>query len=285
MSENSKSKVRKALEGLGEGRLLLALIIITSAFAIIATMLYMEHSVLSSALEQMSKNPDIFKNKNQTENFRETFEKVQRSNIDLFNILLPVFGAWVGAVVAFYFTSEHLKKAQDTIDKLTKPEEILDKITVEELLDEYPAAKDVISLKIDPNTKMDEIQKALDNTKLKGGPLLIVDKKQKPLGLLFGSHLYQAMVTKKINPTDFPNSVFIDSIDGVKDFITDDNWTKQGIRNFAELKLNHKLSEAQKLMRYISPNNAVRGLVIENEKLMGIIDHEMIDHALITRMK
>jgi hypothetical protein len=46
------------------------------------------------------------------------FDDVNNSNQSFFNILLAVFAAWVGAVVAFYFGSENLHQAQQTLQNV-----------------------------------------------------------------------------------------------------------------------------------------------------------------------
>lgn len=284
MSKTSESKIRKALEGSklkGKGSFVLALIIITAAFILIGAMLSMEHSLTTSALDQMSKNPQIFTNTTHTQNFKDTVEKIQQSNISVFNILLPVFGAWVGAVVAFHFGKENLNKAQETIKTLSrKPEDILKEITIAQLLNDYPTAKNVISFTI-----KDTIKTLMDEFKVSPQwPLLIVNDKeqQKPLGMLYRSDLQEALLAANLKPDDSKSleDIIKDEKIGVKDFITNKKWTVDRVKNFAELKLNYNLLVAQSLMKSISDHPAVRGVVIENERAVAIVDYEMISSKI-----
>jgi uncharacterized membrane protein YraQ (UPF0718 family) len=85
----------------------------------------------------------------------DVLDRLDRSNQTLFNILLPVFGAWVGVVVAFYFGSKQAKKAQEALTEQTKrghdllfkalsrEDQRLANITVEQALNQYPNARKV----------------------------------------------------------------------------------------------------------------------------------------------
>src|SRR5215469_13722187 len=82
-------------------------------------------------------------------------DKIDTSNQTIFNILLPIFGAWVGVVVAFYFGSSQAKKAQDALTEQAKSahdtlikvfsreDQQLANITVEQALKQYPSASKV----------------------------------------------------------------------------------------------------------------------------------------------
>lgn len=97
--------------------------------------------------------------------------------------MLSVFGAWVGAVVAFYFGAQSLRKAQDTIVTLSKAisaENGLSKITVEQLLNENPAARNVATVTL--RTNLGEIWKNFEVKDLMN--VVVIDDQRKPLGLV-----------------------------------------------------------------------------------------------------
>jgi len=71
----------------------------------------------------------------------------------LFNILLPVFGAWVGVVIAFYFGSQQKKRVQDTLEKVITPEEKLSGTKVRQLLDKYPSIKNIHKVTLEDTIK------------------------------------------------------------------------------------------------------------------------------------
>jgi hypothetical protein len=94
-------------------RFLLAAIIVGSAFALIGVMLAIHWSTVST----------VIRNASNVTNLTNVLDSLDKSNQTLFNILLPVFGAWVGVVIAFYFGSEQAKKAQETLVKALSPQD------------------------------------------------------------------------------------------------------------------------------------------------------------------
>lgn len=203
---------------------------------------------------------------------------------DLTNLIIPLIGAWVGTVIAFYFGAENLQKAQETIDRLIRGR--LRSKTIRELLDEYPSAKNVITMNIDDKTTIGEVKNELGNPKLKGGPLVLITEDDKIFGLFYHQHLTELynniLATSNNNINAILNCKFLDHIDGIQDFITDGKWSKkEGIVNYANLTLGMTLETARELLESISDNAEVRGLVIENGNIAGIIDHEMIYESVI----
>jgi hypothetical protein len=106
-------------------------------------------------------------------------ESTDRSNQTLFNILLPVFSAWVGVVIAFYFGSEQTTRVQKTLDKALSPEEKLSGTKVEQMLADTPSAKDIMTVTMKQTIK--EVNNAFGNL----SNVLVVDDNQKPLGILY----------------------------------------------------------------------------------------------------
>ena len=56
------------------------------------------------------------------QSFQNYYRETNNSNTNLLSILLPVFGAWVGAILAFYYGNKNMEKISDSansvIDKL-----------------------------------------------------------------------------------------------------------------------------------------------------------------------
>ena len=80
------------------------------------------------------------------QSFQNYYRETNISNTNLISILLPVFGAWVGAILAFYYGNKNMEKISDSansvIDKLserTKTEEDYLKMNVKEILDLVPS--------------------------------------------------------------------------------------------------------------------------------------------------
>lgn len=197
---------------------------------------------------------------------------------DAMNLIIPLIGAWVGAIIAFYFQSENLQKAQETIDKLLVRR--LRSTTIKELLAKYPSARDVKSTDVDDNTTIGDIKNELNEPKLKGGPLVIRKRKDgKVFGLLYHQHL-TSLYHKHKNLQS--NDKFLDKIGGVQDFLTGRKWDREhGIENYAKLSLDDSLEIAKNKLRSISGSAEVRGLVFDGDNLKAIVDHEMVYESVL----
>jgi len=90
-----------------EDRYWLAVGIISASFIIIGGMLGLQQVSVTHITTQIAKG-------NFTESEIKTIlEEVNRSNANTINIILPVFAAWVGAVIAAYFSTEKSKKGNE----------------------------------------------------------------------------------------------------------------------------------------------------------------------------
>jgi hypothetical protein len=92
-------------------------IILIGSFVFIGVMLFIHYITLENLL-----NSQYITDKNSTA-IKELIDNVNTSNQTVFNILLPVFGAWVDVVVAFYFSSEQEKNTHDILIKKLSPDE------------------------------------------------------------------------------------------------------------------------------------------------------------------
>ena len=109
------------------------------------------------------------------------YRDVNTGNQTFFNILLAVFAAWVGAVVAFYFGNENLAQAQQTLRETLTAKQQLSKKTIEDLLVDLDEATDVILVTMEDKIK-DVREKLRESTNI-----LVVDAKDRgrPFGVLY----------------------------------------------------------------------------------------------------
>jgi hypothetical protein len=214
-------------------------------------------------------------------------DKIDTSNQTIFNILLPIFNAWVGVVVAFYFGSSQAKRAQDALTEQAKSahdtlikafsreDQKLTNITVEQALKQYPSASKVSTVTLkDTLTKVMSTFADLSN-------VVVIDDTDRILGVLYKSDLLEIDDIKKQDITDkkYTDATYLDSLieQIAKEFVTKKKWDKNGINNYAKLQLNTSLLEAKNLMTQISDTiNDLLGLVVENGKLVGVISYDMI---------
>lgn len=248
-------------------RFWLAVLIIAPAFILIVVMLGIQSATvgsIGSIIERISNTADAPK----IEALNELFDRTERSNQTLFNILLPVFGAWVGVVIAFYFGAEQTKRAQDALEKALSPEEKLSGIKVEKMLVDTPSAKDIKTISMKQTVK--EVNGSFGNL----SNLLAVDDHQKPLGILYKVDFLENF-KEKLDSVE-PLGSLVENIK--RDFVTKSPWNKDtGNKNFATLSLSDNLLSAREKMRAIGDQLAVRGVVVDaNGKAIGIVSFDML---------
>ena|SRR5215211_2490966 len=173
----------------------------------------------------------------------ELFDRTERSNQTLFNILLPVFSAWVGVVIAFYFGSEQTKRVQDTLEKVLTTEEKLSGTKVQDLLNKYPSTKNIHKVTLEDTIK-DVINKFGDFSDV------LVVKDDKPLGVLYQKDLYSKTELKDKDIKTLYEKKLKDVITQIEEeYITKQKWDVDKImKNFPEVKSKDILLTARKLM-------------------------------------
>jgi hypothetical protein len=272
----------------GVGQTWLALLIVVPAFILIFYMLFMQQSTITQAVTAVGMNSaDATKVTALTNFYRELYQ----SNQNMFALMTTVFGAWVGAVVAFYFGAKNLQAAQGSINKIQQdqgdairkalsPGEKLSQMTVEQLLNENPTAKNPIAVNMKKSNIGEVKKKFSDNRDLTN--VLVVDDNQKPLGLLYLDDLAKLKSGDETSEaTD--GKPLVERIENIKDdFVTHKSWNKDiGIKNYAELSLVDNLQMAQTKMQEVADKPSVRGLVLNMQGMVvGIVDHTMISAVL-----
>lgn len=274
---------------LGKGivgrRFLLAMLVILASFILIGYMLVQQNQMTEQFFNIIeSKN---FDNATST-NLIEAFEKIDKSNQTIFNIILPLLGAWVGVVIAFYFGSRNLDKAQEATEKA---QEIISKlaqgkgedITLEELLKLHPESKNVQIVELKDDVKVVEVRAKVF------GNVVVVDE-GKILGVLYLKDLEKA---KEENGKKYPEDK-LGKVLGkgkVEDHITGQTWKEKELvkENYARLSYQDKISEARTKMEQVKPEPKkpkaeepkfgeldVLGLVFEKEKLEAVINYKTL---------
>jgi hypothetical protein len=272
----------------GVGLTWLALLIVVPAFILIFYMLSIQQGTNNEALSSARNLTSL--NATSIDALTDFYRELFQSNQTMFALMTTVFGAWVGAVVAFYFGAKNLAAAQGSLDKIQQsqgeaikraisPQEKLSSTTVEQLLNENPTAKDVIKVTIQTNIG-DVTKKFADNKDLTN--VLVVDANQKPLGLLYKDDL-GVLQNAGETPKAIEGKPLEERIENIKeDFVTHSPWNKTtGVKNYAELSLTDNLQIAQSAMQAKADGPKVRGIVLDMQKnIVGIVDYTMISAVL-----
>ena len=201
---------------------------------------------------------------------------------EIFNILLPLFAAWVGAVVAFYFGSENLQQAQQTLNAVISTKEKLSTKTIDDLLKEHPSARNVKTITM--KNKIKEIKSVFENST----NTVVVDLENKPLGILYSFDLSKIGVNLyEVDSTNDDKSLEDVVVDIKEDYITKQPWDKAvGVTNYVRLSLSDNLFQAKERMRKKanSLDNilSVRGIVVDDaEKVFAIINFANISSGIL----
>ena len=74
---------------------------------------------------------------------------------------------------------------------------------------------------------------------------------------------------------------FEQNLNEIKDNITGNSWTVNGVPNYAIVSLQDTLQQATAKMRQISDKQSVRGLVLDDKnKIMGIITYGLLAEVM-----
>jgi len=266
----------------GVRRFSLAMVVILASFILISYMLVQQNQMTERFF-------NIIENKNfdnaTSTNLVGAFEKIDKSNQTVFNIMLPVFSAWVGVVIAFYFGSRNTDKAQEAAQEAQK---VISKlvvgkggdITLEELLKLHPESKNVQIVELTDDVKaVDARAKVFGN--------VVVVQEGKILGVLYLKDLETA---KEKNGKEYPDDKLGNVLGKgkVDDHITGQTWDKKGLEkeNYARLSYQDKISDVRTTMEQVKPEPKlgesklgepdVLGLVFDKEKLEAAINYKTL---------
>jgi hypothetical protein len=267
---------------------ILAALIITGSFVFIAVMLSIHSDTLTRVLTS-AKITDA-----NVTTIKELIDHVDTSNQTIFNILLPVFSAWVGVVVAFYFTSEQAKRAQEALsdqadkarEALTKvydlDKERLSKVNVQALLDKFPETKNVHKVTKKKETKVSDLKAAFG----KFSDVVIVDENDKPLGILYRQDFNRILPAEDNSDpkyTEKLNESILGANDGKSGILFEINQgflSVEGLKNYVRTTTDETLWEARNKMFGLGNQiNDVRCIVIDDpstSKVIAIFTYDSI---------
>lgn len=302
-SENGKTNDKQAEKGkigfinrlAGIGQTWLALLIIVPAFILIATMLVVQNDTVSRGINSFNWEVNV-SDPEQVNAVTNFFKEMNSSNQTIFAIMLSVFGAWVGAVVAFYFGTQSLTRSQESLDKAQSfMNKSFDRaLSAQEGKVEYKTIGDVLADQREKTTaitvKMQNKIKEVNDIFKKDESLtnvLVVDENDKPLGILYAKNFNDKIVGSiTANDFDKPLLEYIDKIEN--DWLTEGSWSKtKGIKNFATLYEDTTLEAALAQMNEIGQgDNKVRGVVVDKAsgKVKGIIDYQVVAGAVVKKV-
>ena len=283
-----KSKGKSRLSSLTGGKFAngLAIVLIFGSIAAVIYMIYVYQTTMytNQTLYKQIITTDPNASEQILDSFQIFYRETNAANTNILSILLPVFGAWVGAIIAFYYgnknfekLSENYNKAVDAFSTHTESGKLA-LLKIDDILAKYPDYKNVYQVKIS-----EEVGKSFENR----DTLLLIDDKDKPLGFMYKEDILKLNITeailknKKDTIKDFAsNNPIIDAITGKK-------WTENGLedgeRNYIEITPNKTLLEAREKMKVLGDQQKIRCLVIDNKEIKGIITYDLISMALMDK--
>lgn len=252
---------------LREGRFVLALVLISAAFVIIGAMLWIQHETTSEIRQEIKNIINSNLPNNKTTTLISGLEETDKSNQNTFNILLPVFAAWITTVVAFYFHAQTQDQSNKTIQDLSKKiTGGLSDMTISEIMSHYPDCRNIE--KVNLESSMADVKTKCNRF----GNIVVVGDHDNPLGILYSKDIQAASDNSKLN----------ENIHGIQDNITNAMWTEEGVENFANLTPEDKVPAAINKMDSIKKDDpTLRGLVFEKGKMIGIVNYQMLTKPLI----
>jgi hypothetical protein len=219
--------------------------------------------------------------RNVTENTLNLYREVSSANNNIFNIILALLGAWVGAVLAFYFGSQSIDKAYSSLNQVQQSlgnvatGNKLTSMTVKDLITKNSETTYLNKFKM--SSKIKDISKTAGDV----FPFVTIvdDSEKKVLGLLFISQLTGAKPKDELDNLDISLMDFLNT-NTIEDFITKTKWTPAGVKNYAEVSVSDSLEKVVHAMNDISPSLSVRAVALENGELKAVIGHEIINREI-----
>jgi hypothetical protein len=147
-----------------------------------------------------------------------------RSAKDVFNILLPVFAAWVGTVLAYYFSGENYEKASQQVADIVKQVSPLERLRSLPVRDHMIKPADMVKINLTPEKgegNLKVVKDILDFMKSKDkNRLPILDDKDRPKYIIHRSMIdkylaQETLVAKKADKLQ--DITFKDLLEGEED--------------------------------------------------------------------
>jgi hypothetical protein len=261
------------LNGLFQDKI--ARLLILGAFILVGVMLAIHVYSTSYILNEITKANNV------TDVHVTFYREISSGNNNIFNIILALLGAWVGAVLAFYFGAQSVDKAYSSLNQAQQSignlvsQNKLSMVTAKQLIEKNPDTTRINKFKMSSRIK-DIIKTAADVF-----PFVTItdDADKKVLGLLFISQITAIKPKAELESLDTTLEEFVKT-NAVEDFILKVNWTKDGVKNYATVNTSDTLDSIVKAMNEVSPNISVRAIVFENEAIKAIIGHDHISKEL-----
>lgn len=176
---------------------------------------------------------------------------------NVLSIFLPMFGTWVGTIIAFYFSKENFEAASKSTQQLTK--EITETLTPKQRLEATPVKDAMLAIEsvstlvrtgndADIKIKKDILEGVL--IKSKRNRLPILDEKGHIIYMLHRSILEQFIVRKLSEETQTADSQFLESLT-LHDFVNDEALKHYANASFLTVTDKASLAEIKTLMDHI----------------------------------
>ena len=231
----------------------IAAILILGAFLAIIVILASHMITSGSIIDEYNKS----KNDTMRANLSNFYKDINASNLNIFSIIFSLFGAWVGAVLAFYFGAQSLERAHDSLNKAQASinqivsDNRLSSITVKEVFDKNPDCRDIKPFTLD--TSVADIVKGAKEKNYSF--VMIVNNEKDPTevsGLLFMEDIKKEKAEKDLEVETRTLKEFLDDpqINVIDSKITKQKWTTQppGVQNFISTSLDENLNAVYEKM-------------------------------------
>lgn len=251
----------------------IAVLLIGGAFVIILAILAIHSYDTGIVLNNLS---------NPTTEQLQLYREINNSNLNVFSIIFSLFGAWVGAVLAFYFGSQSLEKAfnsltqaQSSIDKIVSDNRLAG-IKVEEIISKNPDSRALLKFKLE-----DKINKIVKDAEERSYSFVMVTEAagNQILGLLFIVDLTGLKSKADLVNLDETLEKFITDNE-VKDTVTKMRWTKEGLKNYVIASMDDSLKTVVDRMKQLNDSLSVRAVVTENGVPVATITYDMVSKEL-----
>lgn len=176
---------------------------------------------------------------------------------NILSIFLPMFGTWVGTIIAFYFSKENFEAASKSTQQLTKdlsdtltPKQVLEATLVKDAMLLIDNVSTLVRTETDSNILIKK--HILDGVLIKNkrNRLPVIDEKGHIIYMLHRSILEQFIVKRLAEAADLPSGESL-ALLTLADFVADAELTHFAVDSFITVKQTTTLAEVKTLMDHL----------------------------------
>jgi hypothetical protein len=162
----------------------------------------------------------------------------------IMSAVLPLFGSWVGTILAFYFSKDNFAAATRSVSELTKQITSQEKLQTTLAKDKMIPRSKMFAMPVTSGQKLKDILEKLDQANL-GARIPFLAQQDFPKYVIHRSVLDRFLSQKALNPTSPPTNIEELTLD---DLLKEDEWRLKIEQSISTVKEDATLADVKTVM-------------------------------------